>query len=307
MPSDRFYGVAIALAGVCAVSPDAMLLRWMRSLGASSPDVAVAKYIGIIAFMLMLSIIRGVGGSFVSPRHFLASAVCQLLYQLSFTFCLLLTDAATALLLISLAPLWAALLGVLTLQEPLPRRSIIALSLCVASAALVFVPRVIGVEAQATDAEVTMLAVPNEQYSCAGALLALFTGFAQGASLTVNRHAAIHQPQAQLMLATAVSSLAATVVVSASQTIRTYAPALPTRTHTDPRRPTPTHADPPRGRRSTSRATTRTTLTTSGRARRRCGARAASSRSRCATRSRSPPSTLRCSSRRGTSPAARWR
>lgn len=46
--SDRARGVLVTLAGVLAVSPDAMLLRWMRSLGASSPDVAVAKYIGII-------------------------------------------------------------------------------------------------------------------------------------------------------------------------------------------------------------------------------------------------------------------
>ena len=246
MPSDRSYGVAIALAGVCAVSPDAMLLRWMRSLGASSPDVAVAKYIGIIGFMLVLSIIRGVGGSFASPRHFLASAVCQLLYQLSFTFCLLLTDAATALLLISLAPLWAALLGVLFLQEPLPRRSIVALSLSVASVALVFVPRVAGVEAGAPDAVEVTLAVlpPNEQYSCAGALLALFTGFAQGASLTVNRHAAIHEPQAQLMLATAVSSLAATVVVRATSP-PAHHPQSTTQPQPAPHRPTGAHDLPP--------------------------------------------------------------
>ena len=64
----RAQGVFVALAGVLAVSPDAMLLRWMRSLGASSPDVAVAKYIGIIAFMLALGTARGVSGAFVSPR-----------------------------------------------------------------------------------------------------------------------------------------------------------------------------------------------------------------------------------------------
>ena len=62
----RAQGVFVALAGVLAVSPDAMLLRWMRSLGASSPDVAVAKYIGIIAFMLTLGMARGVSGVLVS-------------------------------------------------------------------------------------------------------------------------------------------------------------------------------------------------------------------------------------------------
>ena len=52
--SQRTRGLLIACGGVLAVSPDAMLLRWMRSLGASSPDVAVAKYIGIIVCMLVI-------------------------------------------------------------------------------------------------------------------------------------------------------------------------------------------------------------------------------------------------------------
>lgn len=210
----RAQGVFVALAGVLAVSPDAMLLRWMRSLGASSPDVAVAKYIGIIAFMLALGTARGVSGAFVSPRHFLLSAVCQLGYQLSFTFCLLLTDAATALLLISLAPLWAALLGVVFLHEPLPRRTQLALVLSVCSVGLVFMPKVL--RAEPTDEEEDASPPPptglSPGGSLAGAVLALVTGLAQGASLTVNRHAALHAPTAELTLATALSSLGATAV-----------------------------------------------------------------------------------------------
>jgi len=202
----RASGVLVALVGVVAVSPDAMLLRWMRSLGAASPDVAVAKYIGIIAFMLVLGLVRGLGGACESPRHFLASALCQLLYQLSFTFCLLLTDAATALLLISLAPLWAALLGVLTMSDSLPRRTVLALSLSLVGVLLVFAPRLRG-SAHEDDS----LYVPSPHGSLVGDLLALFTGFTQGASITVNRHAALNAPRAELTLATALSSLAATV------------------------------------------------------------------------------------------------
>ena len=102
----RARGIVVALGGVLAVSPDAMLLRWMRSLGASSPDVAVAKYVGIIACMVVIGYVRGLSSARQSMPHFIASAFSQLLYQLTFTFCLLLTDAAKALLLISLAPLW---------------------------------------------------------------------------------------------------------------------------------------------------------------------------------------------------------
>jgi len=175
--ASRMRGVLIALAGVLAVSPDAMLLRWMRSLGASSPDVAVAKYIGIIVIMLALGLYRGTGNALVSPAHFLLSAASQLCYQLSFTFCLLLTDAATALLLISLSPLWAALLGVVAMREPLPRRTVIALGLSVCSVGLVFMPHLLEVEAP--DRGPSNNRGLSTHGSLAGGLLALFTGLAQ--------------------------------------------------------------------------------------------------------------------------------
>ena len=176
--SERPRGVIIALAGVLAVSPDAMLLRWMRSLGAASPDVAVAKYLGIIVIMLVLGLYRGTGNALASPSHFFLSAACQLCYQLSFTFCLLLTDAATALLLISLSPLWAALLGVATMGEPLPRRTVIALGLSVCSVGLVFMPRLL-LEVEAPDSGPSGSRGLNTHGSLAGDLLALFTGLAQ--------------------------------------------------------------------------------------------------------------------------------
>ena len=175
--ASRMRGVLIALAGVLAVSPDAMLLRWMRSLGASSPDVAVAKYIGIIVIMLVLGLYRGTGNALVSPAHFLLSAASQLCYQLSFTFCLLLTDAATALLLISLSPLWAALLGVVAMKEPLPRRTVIALGLSVCSVGLVFMPHLLEVESP--DRGPSNNRGLSTHGSLAGGLLALFTGLAQ--------------------------------------------------------------------------------------------------------------------------------
>ena len=182
--SERPRGVIIALAGVLAVSPDAMLLRWMRSLGAASPDVAVAKYLGIIVIMLVLGLYRGTGNALASPSHFFLSAACQLCYQLSFTFCLLLTDAATALLLISLSPLWAALLGVATMGEPLPRRTVIALGLSVCSVGLVFMPRLLGPRLLGPDRGPSGNSGLNTHGSLAGDLLALFTGLAQATPST---------------------------------------------------------------------------------------------------------------------------
>jgi drug/metabolite transporter (DMT)-like permease len=215
----RKRGLAIAFAGVVCVSPDAMFLRWLHGLGASGPDVAVAKYVGIIGFMLLLGSYRGLDGARASPEHFFASALCQLGYQLSFTFCLLLTDAAKALLLISLAPLWAALLGMAVLHEPLPRRTVVALGLSVGAVSLVFAPRLIdAVSSGGGDgAELAGVSGPTAggsrpDYSAVGDALALLTGLTQGASLTVNRHAALHRPAADVTLATALSSFCATLV-----------------------------------------------------------------------------------------------
>jgi drug/metabolite transporter (DMT)-like permease len=223
----RARGIAVALGGVLAVSPDAMLLRWMRSIGASSPDVAVAKYIGIIACMIVIGYARGLGGARQSMAHFFASAFSQVLYQLTFTFCLLLTDAAKALLLISLAPLWAALFGRLTLGEELPRRTLNAMCVCMAGCLLVFAPHLLGLDGLTTLLQETEPgkggggggggrsaggAAPLVYDSLAGDLLAIATGVAQGLTLTVSRHAALHSPGADLTLATALSSLAAAVV-----------------------------------------------------------------------------------------------
>ena len=231
MSSQRARGIAIALVGVLAVSPDAMLLRWMRSLGASSPDVATAKYAGIIACMILIGYHHGLRSPNQSMPHFLASAFSQLLYQLAFTFCLLLTDAAKALLLISLAPLWAALFGYFALGEKLPRRTLIALGVCMCGVLLVFAPRLLGVSGDADgsaddndEGDAVAFAIPYSQLlskdvpiprvydSLAGDSLAIATGIAQGLSLTVSRHAAIHKPGCELTLATALSSLVAAMV-----------------------------------------------------------------------------------------------
>ena len=72
------------------------------------------------------------------------------------------------------------------LREPLPCRTGCALALLVA-VGVVFTPRLLSLQGGGYTAG---------PYSLAGDLLAIFTGAAQGASLTVNRHAAVHAPKA---------------------------------------------------------------------------------------------------------------
>lgn len=172
---------------------------------------------------LVLAVIgsrKGLTAAQQSTPHFLCSAFCQLLYQLSFTFSLLLTDAAKALLLISLAPMWAAVFGLVALGERLPCRTVVAMAISLCGVLLVFAPRFMGIDDAVTKGgshERTDSAGPAAQVtptydSLEGDLLALATGIAQGLSLTVSRHAALHSPGADLTLATALSSLIAAVV-----------------------------------------------------------------------------------------------
>jgi drug/metabolite transporter (DMT)-like permease len=228
----RARGLVVAFLGVLAVSPDAMLLRSMRALGASSADVAAAKYVGIFLFMVGFGVAKGVRGALVSPGHFAVAACCQMANQLCFTFSLLLTDAARALLLISLTPLWAALLGVVVLREPLPLRTRCALVCSVLAILVVFTPKLFPMLSATTQpggaharvlhpvspadaaAEPTPVAPTGLSSSYwMGDVLAAGTGLAQAASLTVNRHAALHAPSADIMLATGVSSVCAGALV----------------------------------------------------------------------------------------------
>ena len=180
MPS-RDYGLAVALAGVMVVSPDAMLLRSMRYTGASLSDVVAAKYFLTCLFFIGLTWIEKDARACAlrAPGHFITATGCQLLNQLGFTFALLLTDAAKALLLISLSPLWAALIGWLVLGDSLPRRTLVALVLSFVSVAIIFVPRALGYHHHHRDG--TLL----------GDVLAVATGLAQAGTISVHRHASL--------------------------------------------------------------------------------------------------------------------
>ena len=195
----RIRAVLIALLGVLSVSPDAMLLRSMHELGASPADVAAAKFCGVFILMVALGVVRGAHRAWLAPRHFVAAACFQVMNQLCTTFSLLLTTAARALLLLSLTPMWAALLGKLFLGEPLHLRTRVSLVLSILAALTMFAPWLLP----------TQLSVQNpfQAKFLVGDALATVAGVVQAGFLIVNRHAALHWPKSDLTLATCVSSL----------------------------------------------------------------------------------------------------
>ena len=162
----RTAGFTVAVVGVVAVGPDTMLLRTQNMAGGSTAVISVWRYILLCVANLVAALVfegnvakllAGVRRSWW-PLFF--ASVLIVLINIGFTISLLKCDAAKALLLISLNPLWAALLGKMLLNDALPRRTIIAQCLSVVSTLLVFGPALMtmladsvgGSDADATDA-----------------------------------------------------------------------------------------------------------------------------------------------------------
>ena len=75
-----------------------------------------------------------------SPLELLGASFIVVFINIGFTISLLKVNAAKALLLISLNPLWAALMGRLLLNDVLRTRTVISQILSIISTLLVFVP-----------------------------------------------------------------------------------------------------------------------------------------------------------------------
>lgn len=161
----RRRGLLYATIGVCCFSPDALFTRLANAERSpavgdqafAAPCVIVAwKALALGLFNLAAaaclerSCIRLLAGIRPAAKYMLLASLFQAVQQLGFTLSYVLTDPATALLLISLNPLWAALLGWRLLRDALPTRTIIALVLAFLAVLLVFVPILVDREAGQT-------------------------------------------------------------------------------------------------------------------------------------------------------------
>ena len=81
-------------------------------------------------------------GVMVAPGRILAATVLQAVVNMGYPLALLLTTSARALMLISLNPLWAALLGRVLLKERLAPPTLLLLITSMCAVALVFAPNI---------------------------------------------------------------------------------------------------------------------------------------------------------------------
>ncbi|MDK2954617.1 MAG: hypothetical protein PWQ57_113 [Desulfovibrionales bacterium] len=129
--TDRSKGALLAFAGVCILSPDSLLVRMLdmeqwTMLTWRGAGLAV----GLAVFMLILRGRKAFSGAAAAGAAGLGVAVFYSGASILFVTSLYHTTVANTLALINTAPLFAALMTRFWLKERLPRRTWIAILLC---------------------------------------------------------------------------------------------------------------------------------------------------------------------------------
>ena len=212
--TSRAAGFTIAVIGVLAAGPDAAYLRLQRDAGASTATIAVWRYTLLaIANLFLGAVFEGgirslVAGLQRSMRSVLGASTLIVFINGGMVLSLLMVEPALALLLISLSPLWAALLGKLLLGDPLHTRTIVAQALSLVATVVVLVPKLRKLftpkhHAQQHDTWDLMELVP------------LATGFMVAALLTFSRWQARASLEAAPALGAMLTAIAASVLMLA--------------------------------------------------------------------------------------------
>ncbi|MGE4555730.1 MAG: DMT family transporter [Desulfovibrionaceae bacterium] len=129
--TDRSKGALLAFAGVCILSPDSLLVRMLdmeqwTMLTWRGAGLAV----GLAVFMLILRGRKAFSGAAAAGAAGLGVAIFYSGASILFVTSLYHTTVANTLALINTAPLFAALMTRFWLKERLPRRTWIAILLC---------------------------------------------------------------------------------------------------------------------------------------------------------------------------------
>jgi len=195
--NDRTKGLLIILAGVVAVSPDAVLVRFLSENG--TPPWTIVFWKMLLGFPLTTAYalyesggLRPLRRTIVRGRRYYAAAVpFQCAVNICFSLAFVFTNAAQALLLINLNPLWCALVGRWFLGDKLPTRTYIALALSLGCVLIIFVPEVVE-RKQGGDDEVEDVKEEEDPYAdtaTKGNILSLLAGLSLAAYISIVRWA----------------------------------------------------------------------------------------------------------------------
>lgn len=207
----RGLGLAIAVAGTLAVTPDAALLRLMQMSGGTTAVITAWRFVLPCVFNVLLATITqgGVGKLFAGVQTavvpLLVGALISSVAKVGFVISLLKVDPAKALVLISLNPLWAALLGYVFLGDKLATKTAVALALSLVSILIIFVPDMLSL--------ISGSAAPVSADAELMDLVPLMTGVAVAVFLTYSRYCSMQGiADASMELAPPTASLLISVI-----------------------------------------------------------------------------------------------
>tara|TARA_B100000768_G_C11202318_1_gene342297 strand:+ start:70 stop:921 length:852 start_codon:yes stop_codon:yes gene_type:complete len=213
----RPLGLLIAFVGTLVVTPDAALLRVQAEAGGSAAVITVWRYVMSFFLGTAAAIIAhgGVGAVVESirpaPLHVVGASCIMLCTNVGFTISLLKVDPAKALLLISLNPLWSALLGYFILGDKLLMRTVIAQVVSLVAMLVMFAPNMVALLSPRLEseheAEAEVQSAADEGNSELLDLIPLVTGMAQAALLIFVRSASIRIPECTMDFVPALSAL----------------------------------------------------------------------------------------------------
>jgi drug/metabolite transporter (DMT)-like permease len=134
----------------------------------------------------------------------------MLVTQGGFTTGLLETTAANAIMLFSLNPLWAALMGRVFLKDPVEKHTVVVMAIAFLAVALAFVPSVLWPEGR----EGAEGSEGASQPTLHGDLVSLATGVTLAAFITGSRAGSLNDPFAPMGIAPALGSLGASLIAT---------------------------------------------------------------------------------------------
>lgn len=211
-----------------AIGPDAALLRTQVANGGSTAIIGCWRYILLFFCNVIGATLLGGGprtliaDAMSSPKAIAGAVLIIFLINVGFTVSLLFVDAAKALLLISMNPLWAALQGTLLLGDPLRTHTIVAQAISLVAILLVFMPVMLSLfdpedadDATAADATTNPSTGDGDGSPPTPALfdvldlVPLATGFVVASLITYSRWQANANLEAAPALGAAVTAVAA--------------------------------------------------------------------------------------------------
>ena len=201
MLQGRARGIAWALGGILIVTPDACLVRWVRSEGGSVQAVLFMKYLFVCLTMGVFIIVHVGGWQKViksikaGPKHIAVAALAQVGVGVSLNLAFAFTVVARALFGLALSVLWSALISRVVLKEKLPIRTVLAVLSAIACAFVVYLPGFVP-SLNSSDSNQTQA----DQATLHGDFFGVLAGASLGTTVATSRSAKLRAPGCQTLV-----------------------------------------------------------------------------------------------------------